>query len=629
MIESSTPEVDVISLMERVRVKAEQMRRLQAQSKLPAVHDVGEFAVAILPKPAAPRSEQIMRATDTARRALAVSRWIPRPIRRLFRHQAAFDYELLRAVESIAQANAQFADRLRHLIACVEIQDHGIQRLASLRRADTQWMNAVAQVARVRDEETAWMQTAGRLIAAIAEGRDRFVALVNTIRGEVAALQAKDAANDERVTDILHRIDVVTETVKHQDQRIETVLQESAREREDIASCQRLLDTLTAHVTTVARHGEQTASQLNNLNAEQTTLRGDLGAATAGLSSVQAEFGSLRNALDNLGEQLRVLQAHTDQQVNAGTDWQRRLAQEDERANQLTMQMRTEAEERAAIRTDLRSLEQRHTTDSAFIKAELSRLSLALQKSIEALMAKSPALRKRRAAGALADTAGHQLDAFYFSFENRFRGPRAEIKNRIRYYVPFLLKCGVGSTDTPVLDLGCGRGEWLELLREKNLVASGVDINGSMIEQCRERRLKVAEGDALDFLCALPDNSQGAVTGFHIIEHLPLETVVRLLRETFRVLRPGGIAIFETPNCKNLVVGACNFYIDPTHRNPIFPETAQFMLESVGFEGVTLEYLSPVAPSDRPATNGESPHLQELLYGPRDFGVIGHKPGAG
>ena len=102
------------------------------------------------------------------------------------------------------------------------------------------------------------------------------------------------------------------------------------------------------------------------------------------------------------------------------------------------------------------------------------------------------------------------------------------------------------------------------------------------------------QGDAIEFLRNLPDRSQGAVTGFHIIEHLPLEVLIQLLMHSRRVLKPGGIAIFESPNCKNLMVGACNFNIDPTHRNPVFPETAQFMLETQGFERVTLEYLTPV-----------------------------------
>jgi hypothetical protein len=121
-----------------------------------------------------------------------------------------------------------------------------------------------------------------------------------------------------------------------------------------------------------------------------------------------------------------------------------------------------------------------------------------------------------------------------------------------------------------------------------------------MIAQCRERGLTVTHGDVIAYLRTLPDATLGAVTGFHIIEHLPLETLIDLCAETQRVLLPGGIAIFESPNCKNLMVGACNFNVDPTHRNPVFPETAAFIFETYGFEQVRLEYLSPVDTTNVP-----------------------------
>jgi SAM-dependent methyltransferase len=218
------------------------------------------------------------------------------------------------------------------------------------------------------------------------------------------------------------------------------------------------------------------------------------------------------------------------------------------------------------------------------------------------------------------------LDAFYLSFEDRFRGPRKEIKKRVEIYLPLIRKAGAGVKRAPVLDLGCGRGEWLELLKEKKLQANGVDINSVMLAQCRQRKLKVVLADAVAHLRTLPASSLGAVTGFHIIEHLEFDVLMDLFAETIRVLRPGGVAIFESPNCKNLVVGATNFNIDPTHRNPVFPETAQFMLSIRGFENVELKYLAPVEAERFTGKDRQSLVLNELLYGPQDFAVIGTKP---
>jgi 2-polyprenyl-3-methyl-5-hydroxy-6-metoxy-1,4-benzoquinol methylase len=219
-----------------------------------------------------------------------------------------------------------------------------------------------------------------------------------------------------------------------------------------------------------------------------------------------------------------------------------------------------------------------------------------------------------------------QLDAFYLDFENRFRGARDMIKERLRFYVPILRKARAGRRARPVLDVGCGRGELLELLREQKLEVSGIDLNEAMVAQCKEYHLNVLQADAIEFLRSLPDRSQGAVTAFHLIEHLPFKMLVELIIHTRRVLKPGGIAIFESPNCKNLMVGACYFNIDPTHRNPVFPETAQFMLETHGFERVTLEYLSPVDTTTLGNVDEESPRIRELLYGPQDFAVIGYAP---
>jgi O-antigen chain-terminating methyltransferase len=155
--------------------------------------------------------------------------------------------------------------------------------------------------------------------------------------------------------------------------------------------------------------------------------------------------------------------------------------------------------------------------------------------------------------------------------------------------------------------------------------ARGVDINSAMLDLCRRRGLDTVPGDALQYLRSLPDKSQGAVTGFHIIEHLPFEVLMDLFTEVQRVVEPGGFVIFESPNCKNLLVGACSFNIDPTHRNPVFPETAKFMLEILGFHPVELEYLTPISETPFDTDGAIHPVLKDLLYGPQDFAVIGFK----
>jgi len=265
------------------------------------------------------------------------------------------------------------------------------------------------------------------------------------------------------------------------------------------------------------------------------------------------------------------------------------------------------------------------TLDTSFIKGELSEQRALLQRAL----AGEPTAARPEPASEVADSKNERvLDSFYLLFENRFRGSSTEVKKRLRFYLPFLTSAEAGTTRRPVLDLGCGRGEWLELLKENKLEGRGVDRNAGMIARCKERSLHAIQGDATEYMRSLPANSQGGVTGFHIIEHLPFAILMEFLGEARRVLQPGGIAIFESPNCKNLVVGATNFNIDPTHRNPVFPETAELMLQSHGFERVRIEYLSPVIDMNFDAGTKELEILKKMLCGPQDFAVIAYKPKA-
>jgi SAM-dependent methyltransferase len=217
----------------------------------------------------------------------------------------------------------------------------------------------------------------------------------------------------------------------------------------------------------------------------------------------------------------------------------------------------------------------------------------------------------------------HLFDPMYVSFEDRFRGTREDIKERVRVYLPDLEKALVTTKNARVLDVGCGRGEWLELLRENDIQALGLDLNQIMVAQCRELGLEVLAADVITHLKSLPSNTLGAVTGFHLIEHLPQKILIALLDESLRVLKPGGIVIFETPNPENILVGAHYFYTDPSHLNPLVPATTQFILEQRGFIRVEIRRLHkysdyfPVTDADEFKTTH--------MYNEMDFAVIGTK----
>ncbi|MCX7171979.1 MAG: glycosyltransferase [Proteobacteria bacterium] len=154
-----------------------------------------------------------------------------------------------------------------------------------------------------------------------------------------------------------------------------------------------------------------------------------------------------------------------------------------------------------------------------------------------------------------ARAAQTNLDDFYLDFENAFRGDYQDIQERFAVYLPYLADV-TGSAETPVVDLGCGRGEWLELLAKQGITATGIDSNPAMVATCRRRGLAAECTGALGFLKNQQPGSLWAITGFHFIEHLPFQELIALCDAAFAALRQGGLLIFETPNPENLSVGA-------------------------------------------------------------------------
>jgi SAM-dependent methyltransferase len=222
--------------------------------------------------------------------------------------------------------------------------------------------------------------------------------------------------------------------------------------------------------------------------------------------------------------------------------------------------------------------------------------------------------------------SSHLLDPLYLSFEDCYRGTRTDIKERLRVYVPRLEAACAAADRAVVVDIGCGRGEWLELLAESGIAARGFDLNRIAVEECRARGLKVELANGLDALAALASDSCAAVTAFHIAEHLPFESVVKLLDESLRVLRPNGLLIVETPNPANLLVAAERFYLDPTHRNPLPSQLTAWLFRSRGFEDVQIVPLHPVPTDSRQDYSDPMLNLlQERLFGPQDYGAIGRK----
>ncbi len=251
----------------------------------------------------------------------------------------------------------------------------------------------------------------------------------------------------------------------------------------------------------------------------------------------------------------------------------------------------------------------------------------ALLETLDVFAAEIQALRQENAelSKQLPPEDSDDLDAFYLHFENRYRGSLESVQEKQLPYLDDLAFLAGREAEATILDLGCGRGEWLSLLRDNGYQrASGVDANGSMIAACREQDLDVTQDDVFGFLEQAKPQSYDLITGFHIVEHFPFAQILRLLRLCHQTLKPGGIALFETPNPRNLIVGGNTFYFDPTHVRPVPIELLTSAAEHAGFQ-VDRIHQRNVYPDLLTAAESlppESKLLRNTLTCGLDYGVV-------
>ena len=218
----------------------------------------------------------------------------------------------------------------------------------------------------------------------------------------------------------------------------------------------------------------------------------------------------------------------------------------------------------------------------------LQQATLALKREIERRGAGPTAAAQPAAAPGPGDGLARGLDGYkYVGFEDRYRGSREEIRSRLAQY----LTCFEGASD--VLDVGCGRGEFLELLRERGIRARGIDLNPDMVAQCRQAGLDVEEADALAYLDALEDGSLGGLVAAQLVEHLRPGYLVRWLETAFHKLRPGSHIVLETinPACWAAFFNA--YLRDITHTQPLHPDTLRYLLTASGFSRAEIRFVSP------------------------------------
>lgn len=563
---------------------------------------------------------------------------------------------LPRNAGNVARLEAYLNNRLsdlessvdRALAATERFLQQADQEQARLRLRDDALQGEISGLGQVKADEQA-VQALGRRVAALSEQLEEEVASLvsGSARREALDALARRVSQAEAAA---VRLDLHTSQLAALGDGLAGLgrrlgeQEKTSASRDALAELSAALDRADQRLSALdARQGasDERAQAIDRLEAELAALA----EGAAGRDRVD----ELSRRLDALATRAVDLEAHerlvrelaelegsrvAGEQLDAAVARVERLLEA--RAGQLeslARSLRADAERR----TD----EQAGRIDALETTARTQRLAiLEQQRSHDALLraARERVEREPAAASvrALADEAPHAHDEIYARFEDHFRGSSEEIRERLRTYLPLAGQAVEATGGAPLLDLGCGRGEWLEIATAEGWRALGVDSNRIMVQRCRDQGLEVEEAEALAFLRAADADAFSVVTAIHVAEHLPFDDVVALVDESRRVLRRGGLLILETPNPENLLVGACNFYADPTHRSPIFPPTLEFVVRERGFDEVEIVRLSrgpssavfePLAP-DTPLAARLNPILAALegvFSAAPDFAVVGRK----
>jgi O-antigen chain-terminating methyltransferase len=382
-----------------------------------------------------------------------------------------------------------------------------------------------------------------------------------------------------------------------------------------------------------------------SLDTVEATLDSELPEIGAALSSLTDELGMLQGEVESLRDRRLVDHAARLDAAESSLRGQQdeleqlrdaRTASLEQRADVEEQRLRDLGREVSRLRDEVvpaivdrgNALVDRLADELEEVASLTSRL--ALREPLPVAVAEP--LEARLEAG-LAEVQSRVLEAF--------RGDEHEIHHRLDRYL------GLLTDAAPVLDLGCGRGELLTLLREAGVDATGVESDRALVAEARRRGLRVEAGDVLAVLEQQPDAGWGAATAIHLLEHLPPPVLLATLQQVRRVLRPAGVMVVECPNPHSLRVGAALYWRDPTHQHPLLPETLELFLSASGFDIVHREALHPFpeeqllsTPSDGATAQADDAvaqlarrldrlthELDELLNGPRDFSIVARAPG--
>jgi len=353
------------------------------------------------------------------------------------------------------------------------------------------------------------------------------------------------------------------------------------------------------------------------------------------LNDINRAVVALNQRLDSVAhsaEELKDIRSHW---TNWRSEWEHKLATNEVQFLRSVADLQTAFQHRATLMES--NFRENLKSQHADYLGALDRATLQMQKQlahdfseasaqIHALIHTELRLVRQRTNSLLAPSpqrlapsvaeAPASLD--YSAFARRFRGSEEFVKSGQRFYLSFFAEC------KDVLDIGCGRGEFLDLLREGGIHGLGIDRNPESVGLCRSKGLRAEQADLFDYLAAQPPSSLDGIFCAQVVEHLPPAQIPDLIRLAARALRSRGVLVIETPNPECLAIFATHFYLDPTHLRPVPHQLLAFYMEECGLGQVEVHRRSPAVEST-PALASIPADFRDTFFGALDYGIVGKK----
>jgi len=450
--------------------------------------------------------------------------------------------------------------------------------------------------------------------------------LINKLKDSLKQLQIKIDKNNSYVDEIAEQ------NLKKQGELFDLFSQvntatELLRDMQDhhggvIAGFQKKVDANIELVSKAQDFIEDFISKLNKIKQSVSAFeeKQDIIAAQAKdlFEKTDARQDGLANKVNSLFKDLNARQDDLTKKVN--TSFKKLNAREDNIGDNLkALAERVELSEKGF--TELNGLMKEINDQTCLLKSSLN----------NALTDFSSDKDKSKLQASLGKLKDLWNDSDYTAFENAYRGDDKLIYERLNYYLKWLKKIKT-TKQACILDLGCGRGEFVELLNNNKIHARGIDLNKTSVKLAKEKNLKVKHADLFKELKRIKQETLPAISAFHVIEHFNFKELQLFLQLAATRLKPGGILLLETPNALNLQIAASDFYKDPTHVRPVHPAAIEFWLKRSGFSKIELDFIHPFPKGEQlkkiknsKLIDGNFNKLNDLVFGARDCAIIAKK----